>query len=284
MTDPVDYRRASRERWGRSAGGWKARREQLGRASMPVTARMVEAIAPQPGHELLELAAGIGDTGFYAAELIAPGGTLVCSDFSPEMLSAAQERAQALGLSNIRFKQIDAESIDLDAGSLDGVLCRWGFMLMADPAAALRETRRVLKPGGRIALAAWTGADENLWSALPGRELVRRGRMDRPQPSEPGQFAWADPARIELALQEAGFVEDLEIVRVAFELEYPSFEEWWATQRDLSSSFADTVDGLDPAERDEVQTALRTAAAPYETGADGALTIPAATWVAAATA
>ncbi len=283
-TDPDEYRQASRERWGKSAEGWRARREQFGLASMPVSTRMIDAVAPQPGHALLELAAGIGDLGFLAAELVEPGGTVICSDFSPEMLTNAQERAAELGLDNVRFKQIDAESIDLDAGSLDGVLCRWGYMLMADPSAALRETRRVLKPGGRLALAAWTGADENLWSALPGRELVRRGLMERPDPQAPGQFAWADGRRIEAFLTDAGFVEDLEIERVAFTLAYPSFAEWWATQRDLSSAFRETVDGLDPGTLDEVMAAVREAAAPFEAGAGGALEIPAATWVAGATA
>ena len=282
--DPDEYRKASRDRWGKSAAGWRARREQFARASMPVSARMVDLVAPQPGHALLELAAGIGDLGFLAAELVEPGGSLICSDFSPEMLSGAQERAGELGLSNVRFKQIDAESIDLDAGSLDGVLCRWGYMLMADPSAALRESRRVLRPGGRLALAAWTGPDENLWSALPGRELVRRGLMERPDPNAPGQFAWSDARRIEAFLTDAGFVEDLEIARVAFTLDYAGFDAWWETQRDLSSAFAETVDGLDPDTREEVRAAVREASGPFENGTDGALRIPAATWVASATA
>src|SRR5687768_15578788 len=177
---------------------------------------MVDAIDPQPGQTVLELAAGTGDTGFLAAELIEPGGTLICSDFAPEMLAAAQRRAAELGLDNVRFKQIDAESIDLEAGSLDAVLCRWGYMLMADPETALRETRRVLKPGGRVALAAWTGPQENPWSSLLGREMVRHGLAEPPQPGTPQQFAWAEPGLIEEQLASVGFVDDIHVEPVSW--------------------------------------------------------------------
>ena len=139
---------------------------------MPVSMWMVDAIQPAArGTRVLELAAGPGDTGFLAAELVQPGGTLITSDLAPEMLMVAQRRAEQLGLDNVRFKQIDAESsIDIEAASIDGVLCRWGYMLMADSETALRETRRVLKPGGRLALAAWTG---------PGGEPVERDPRPR---------------------------------------------------------------------------------------------------------
>src|SRR5688500_899056 len=146
-----DAKQESRKRWGAAARAWEAHGEALRRETMPVSSWMVEAIQPQPGDTLLELAAGPGDTGFLAAELIRPGGTLISSDIAPEMLTVAQERARRLGIDNVRFKQIDAEtSIDIEAASLDGVLCRWGYMLMTDPGTALQETRRVLKPGARL--------------------------------------------------------------------------------------------------------------------------------------
>src|SRR5919197_4126079 len=127
-----------RARWARAAAGWEEYADFYRRPAMPVSTWMIDAIAPQPGHTILELAAGIGDTGFLAAELIQPGGTLICSDIVPEMLSAAQRRAEALGIRNVRFRQIDAQRpIDQAAASLDAVLCRWGFMLMDDPDAAL---------------------------------------------------------------------------------------------------------------------------------------------------
>ena len=278
-----DIRQQSRARWTVTAKGWGVRADQLRRATMPVATWMVEALRPQPGDTLLELAAGPGDTGFLAAELIEPGGTLICSDFVPEMLSVAQERAEALGLRNVRFKQIDAEtSIDVEAASIDGVLCRWGYMLMADPVTALTQTRRVLRPGGRLVLAAWTGPDDNLWSAIPMRELVRRGLEERPDPDAPGQFAWADQGVIAERLQEAGFV-DFELAAVDFTVSYASLDDWWASTQDLSMRFAGATSGMDAGTRAEIQAAMAEAAGPYTDG-DGALAIPARTWTAVATA
>lgn len=249
---------------------------------MPVSMALIDAVGLQPGHAVLELAAGLGDTGFLAAELIRPGGELVSSDFAPEMLTAAQGRAGELGLDNVRFRLIDAESIDLDAASLDAVLCRWGYMLMADPVAALRETRRVLKPGGRVALAAWTSPEENLWSALPGRVLVRRGLAEPPDPG-PGQFAWARRELIVEALADAGFVEDIAIEPLGFTVHHASVEDWWATMEDLSERLPQMMAGLEGPTRADVKVAVNEEAAPF-TGADGRLAIPARTWIASATA
>ena len=278
--DADAYRRESRRRWGESAAGWKRRDAFVGRAAMPVSAWLVDALELQPGHRVLELAAGTGEVGLLAHELIQPGGELILSDFAPEMLTAAQERAEARGLRGVRFKQIDAESIDLDAASLDGVLCRWGYMLMADPGAALRETRRVLRPGGRVALAAWTGPEDNPWSALIGRELVNRGAWEPPDPEEPGQFAWAEEGVVGRLLAEAGFA-DVEVDVVAFENRYASFEDWIASQRDLSPRTDEALRTRPDA--GEILEALRVAAAPYERE-DGSVVMPARTWVAVAEA
>jgi SAM-dependent methyltransferase len=278
-----DIRQLSRVRWTATAAGWGRRADQFRAATMPVATWMVDALGPQPGDTLLELAAGPGDTGFLAAELIRPGGELICSDFVPEMLNVAQQRAKALGLDNVRFKQIDAETgIDIEAASIDGVLCRWGYMLMADPVTALGQTRRVLKPGARLALAAWSGPDENPWSALPARELIRRGLEEPPDPDAPGQFAWAPEGVIAERLEEAGFV-DYEIAAVDFTIAYASAEDWWATTSDMSMRFADATRAMDAAARAEIMAALAEAAAPYTDG-DGAIAIPARTWTAVATA
>jgi SAM-dependent methyltransferase len=282
MTLPDDYRQESRARWAAQARGWSAQAEAVARATMPVSVWMVDALGLQPGHEVLELAAGTGDVGFLAAEQIAPGGTLISSDFVPEMITAAQARAERLGITNVRFRQIDAESIDQPAASLDGVLCRWGYMLMADGEAALRETRRVLRPGGRVALAAWTSPTENPWASLAAGELVRRGHAEPPDPDAPGQFAWGRAGVIAERLEGAGFGEH-EVDVVDFIMAFPSFDGWIAVSRDLGSRLRAAIDGLDAAERDDVLAAVREQALPYAQ-ADGSMALPARTWVAWAAA
>jgi SAM-dependent methyltransferase len=273
------YRQENRRRWATVADGWAAHADHLRRDTMPVASWMVDAIDPQPGHTVLEIAAGIGDTGFLAAELIEPGGTLITSDLVPEMLTAAQRRADQLGIRNVRFRQIDAEAIDQPAASIDGALSRWGYMLMPDAEAALRDTRRVLKPGGRLALAAWTGPADNPWTVLPYQELLAREKVE-PMPPGPGQFAWAEEGVIADTLDAAGFVE-YEVHALDFAFRHASARAWWETTRDTSLRVREAR--LDPGEVDDVVAALAERAAPW-TGEDGALTLPARTWVAAATA
>lgn len=195
---------------------------------------MVDALELQPGENVLELAAGPGETGFIAAELIRPGGRLISSDQSDAMLELGRARAAELGVDNVEFRVINAESIALPVASIDAVLCRWGYMLMVDPLAAFVETRRVLTSGGRVALAVWGSPSDNPWLAVPNGVLAEHGVLEAPVSEDaPGAFALSDPARLLGLLEEAGFTEieldEVEIVRAA-----PSFADWWAQHLDMS--------------------------------------------------
>jgi len=166
--DANAHREASLENWEEAASGWIHRQELLRELGAPVSHWMLDAIEPQPGQRVLELAAGLGETAMLAAELVAPMGGVVISDQAEAMLAGARARAIELGLSNIEFQVLNAEWIDLPVASVDAVLCRWGYMLMADPAAALGETRRVLRSGGRVALAVWEHAGAQPVGAAAG--------------------------------------------------------------------------------------------------------------------
>jgi SAM-dependent methyltransferase len=280
--DPSAQRSASLERWARAASGWGAHRAIVQAAGQPVSAWLVEAIQPQPGHRVLELAAGPGDTGFLAAELVLPGGTLISSDAVAEMVDLARARAAELGITNVEFRTIDAEWIDLPTAQLDGVLARWGYMLVADPETALRETRRVLRPGGRVALSAWAEPADNPWMRVPSQELQTMGASELPDPDAPGGFAFRDPARIRRLLEETGFT-DIVIEQLDVVFRHDDLDAWWDVQLDISPSLADAVRELTPAQRDDLRDAIDERFAPY-VAPDGTVALPGRTHVAAASA
>ena len=181
------------EGWQASAAGWERRRALLWKDSRKVSERLVDLLDPQPGQNLLELAAGPGDTGFLAAGRIRPTGRLISSDFVPGMVAVAQRRAVELGVRNVDFRVLDAQALDLADESVDGVLCRWGYMLVPEPVKAFAETRRVLRSGGGVAFAVWASADENPWASAIGRVLNARGLVARPEPDAPGPFRLSRP-------------------------------------------------------------------------------------------
>jgi len=272
------FRADSRARWEQSAAGWGAARAAFQRDAAPVSHRLVELIHPQPGHTVLELAAGPGDTGFLAAELIRPGGTLICTDTALAMVEVAKERAKELGLDNVEFEPMDAEWIDRPAASLDAILCRWGFMLLADPESALREARRTLKSAGRLALATWAAPEHNPWSM--GRLLVRLGIAPEGPADQPGPFALPDPEALAELLWGVGF-EDVEVEPLDFAFTAADKDAWWEQQLHCSPSLRSVTAKLAPADhyalRDAVDAELEAFAQP-----DGSLRIPARALVAAA--
>jgi len=278
--DANAHRDASLQGWEEAAAGWVRSQDLLREFGAPVSHWLIDAVAPQPGQRVLELAAGLGETGLLAAELVAPVGGAIISDQAEAMLSGARERAAALGLSNVEFQVINAEWIDMPVASVDVVLCRWGYMLMADPGAALGETRRVLRSGGRVALAVWDAIEHNPWALLPGAELRERGLTPPPVPGAPGPFALGDAERLRELLAQAGFA-DVRIETLALHRRHASFEEFWETTLDLSRVFHDAVLARPQGEIEEIQAAVRARLAPFE-APGGVLDIPGRTLVACA--
>ena len=224
--------------------------------------RLVDALAPSAGETILELAAGPGDTGFLAAQRLGPGGRLISTDLVPEMVEAARARAAELGLENAEFRVADAQRLDLPSESVDAVLCRWGYMLLPDPAAGLAETSRVLRPGGRLAFAVWAEADRNPWGAVAGRALIRLGLLEPPAPDAPGPFRLGDVARVRSLVAGAGFEEPV-VEEVALTWRYPSFEDWWRVSSDLSSTLSSALRRLSAAETERLRATAAELLAPY---------------------
>ena len=276
MTNLDEYRESSHETWEEMASGWEKRREWLMRATAPANDWIVEKLAPEPGQTILDLAAGTGDLGFMIAERVGDEGGVISTDFAEHMVEVAKRNGEGRGLSNVEHRVMDAERMELEGDSVDGVACRWGYMLMADPAAALRETRRVLRDGGRVAFAVWAAPERNPWAAIPGMTLVQRGHMPPPEPGTPGIFALADPDRTRELVTGAGFGEP-DIEEIAFEFRYADDDDFWDALVQLAGPLARVINALPEDERQATHDAILEGVSDYR-NEDGSYSCPAVTW------
>ena len=272
--DLQEYRETSLQTWDQMASGWEERREWLLAITGPINEWILDRVGPQPGQRLLDVAAGTGDLGFGAAERVGEEGGVICSDFSPEMIEAARRNGHARGLENVEFRVLDAEDMDLPDDSVDGVVSRWGYMLMADPVKALTETRRVLREDGTLAFVVWQTPDRNLWAALPGMTLVQRGHMPPPEPGAPGIFALGEQDRLREVVTSGGFA-DPEIEELTFEWRYRA-DDLWETLTKLAGPLARVINGLDEDERRATRAAIEESLADHRDGDE--LVVPAACW------
>jgi len=282
VDDPDEFRDQARDKWDEAAQGWEKRRAAFQRAMQPVSMWLVERVAPQPGYTILELAAGPADTGLLAAELVLPGGKVILTDTSEQMVEVARRRADELGIRNVEARQMDAEWMDAETASVDGVICRFGYMLLADPGAAFQETRRILRPGGRVTLATWRAFEDNPWTATISSALKELELVEPAPPGEPGPFAFAEPGTIERYLEDAGF-DDIVVQPLDTTFVFASADEHFEHQRDMSPTLRSVVPRLSPADHTRLRDVIDVNLEPY-LQPDGSVVLPARVWVAAATA
>ncbi len=247
---------------------WEKRRPQIEEVTAPVREWLVRELDPGEGATILELAAGAGDTGFDAAERIGEGGRLISTDFSAGMVDAARRRGAERGIENAEYRQMDAENIELEDDSVDGALCRYGFMLMVDTAAALTETRRVLRPGGRLALAVWGSPERNPFFSVVGMKLVAGGHVPPPEPPPaPGVFAMGSEERIRQLLEAAGF-DEVRVAEVEVQFSIPDVDQYLEFTADTAGPFGLAVRGLSTEERAALAEEVEQAFEPFAS-ADG---------------
>ena len=161
--EPALQRRVQRYGWDLAANDY----EPLWQAQLAVAqAALLELASLAPEERVLDVACGTGLVTFAAAQAIGPEGRALGVDISGHMIGGARRRAQERKAANVNFLRMDAEALELPDASFDVVLCALGLMYVPDPERALREMRRVLRPGGRIVIAVWGERSRCGWSAV----------------------------------------------------------------------------------------------------------------------
>jgi len=196
------------------------------------------------------------------------------------MIDAGKQRLAQEGATNVEARMMDAEAIELGDGAVDVVLCRMGYMFVPDPAAALRETARVLAPGGRLALAVWSDAGSNPWVAVPVQAIMQHLEAPPPPPGAPGVFALADEQRLGGLLEQAG-LEHATIEALDGEVRYDSLENWFELTQRLAGPVRALLASVDQAGLERIKQSWRESAAAYEQS-DGAYVVPGRMLVASA--
>ncbi|MCA1657456.1 MAG: hypothetical protein LC713_07095, partial [Actinobacteria bacterium] len=145
-----------------------------------------------------------------------------------------------------------------------------------DPAAALRETRRVLRADGRIACAVFAGPEQNPWAALPSRVLQERGHIPPPEADAPGILALADRDHLRRLFTEAGFASPA-IEDVAFSYRFAGVDDYWEFLNGVAGGIAMVLSRLGEGERERIRGEI--AEALDAVGGTGKIELPATSLV-----
>jgi SAM-dependent methyltransferase len=246
-----EVRRHSAAMWEAVSPAWSAHADFIDERARPLTERMLDLAALQPGERVLELAAGAGGLGIAAAER---GASVVISDIAPGMIAAASARAQQRWLET---RVRDLEAIDEPDGSFDVVLSRDGLMLVPDPARAAAEIRRV---GGRFVLAVWGAPQLNPWLSTIFRIVSQETGIQVPPPGMPSPFSLADPDRLRAVLGDGVSVEEVSVPYRA-----GSFDEWFSRSSALAGPLAKRLASLPAPVLEGIRAKVREAAREYVT-------------------
>jgi len=267
--DAGEFRARQRRDWGTAAKGWYDWQELIYSATAPVSERLVEMAGIKPGDRVLDVAAGSGEPALTAARVAGPGGQVVATDISPEMLGYGRERASAAGIDNVEFVEMDASSLDFPPESFDAALSRWGIIFEPHAEAAAARIRGFLKPGARIAISSWGPPDRAPMLGLPMRTVLTHLDMSPPPPGTPGPLSRPTPEAISSLLEGGGFA-DVEVDQIEIDIAWDSPEEFARCTREIVPPITALLANHPPEVREEAWAAVVEAARPHA-GADGRL-------------
>jgi SAM-dependent methyltransferase len=278
--DAANYKKSQREQWNKDGAAWRRWNPTLDYWYGEVTRQMLDLALIQPGQRILDIAAGAGEPAVSAAKRVGPSGYVLATDISEGIVELALQVARELGLKQIETRAMDGEKLDLPDAFFDAVLCRLGLMYMPHPVTALREWRRALRPGGRVAVVIFSTPERNSWGAMPASIIRRRAQLPPPVPGQPGPFSLGAPGALEGVFRQAGFT-DPEVRAVPVPLRMASAAEYMQVAREAFGAFNAMMAHLPPQERESVWNEVEDSLRSFESA--GGFEVPGECLVGAAT-
>lgn len=240
-----ELKEQERKTWAAVAEGWRRRDEILRKGTAPVTERMLDLACIDAGHWVLDIASGTGEPAISAAQRTGETGKVIGTDLVEEMLFVAREKVLQENLNNIEFQCVDGEELGFEPASFDAITIRWGLMFMPEPEACLARVYRLLKSNGRIVAACWAAPEHNPFVSLLMATLGKYMEVPKPAPGAPSMFAFADPERLQSALEVAGF-KDIKIEDMAIDvIEVDDGAAYWEAMKDIAGPVMALANQLD---------------------------------------
>lgn len=229
----MDVKEQQKKHWNTVAGGWGTWLDWTSRNFQPIAAWLGNAAHWQPGARVLDVACGSGFPALAAAAAVRPGGTVVATDISPEMLAVAASRARRDALDNIEFVEMDAEQLTFGDGEFDAVMNVYGLMFSPDPSRAIAEARRILRAGGHFSAVTWDEPSRSPFFSVIIAVAVPFLSIQPPVAGAPGPWRLSSATELEALLREAGF-SDARVDRVPMTVELASADEYLQVFSDVA--------------------------------------------------
>lgn len=261
------YKTTTRQQWQSAAKAWNDWGGTLRTWLGPATEAMLDMAKVDTGSRVLDIAAGAGDQSLQAAARTGPGGHVLATDISSNLLAYAAAAARAQGCTQLEVRVMDGEALALEPGSFDAAISRVGLIYFPDQQRALKGILAALEPGGRFATIVYSTPQNNAFFSLPVSIIRERAQLPPPAAGQPGPFSLGSPGVLCQALTDAGFVDAEEHV-VAAPLRLPSAADCARFERESFGALHQMLAGLDAPAQDSVWSDIEQALRRFE-GPDG---------------
>src|SRR5258708_4877781 len=196
---------------------------------------------------------GRGEPELSVAAMVGPKGKVFGIDPSPEMVAAARRAAERLNLKNVQFDAAFADALPFPADTFDAAISRFGVMFLPSPVDGVREMLRVLKPGRKLALAAWHFAENNPFHYSLSRVIDRYVESPPVAPDALDAFRFATPGKLRAILSEAGAISVSERL-LQFRIQAAvSLEDFWTLRIEMSEKLREKIARLSNHQMTEVK-------------------------------